>query len=161
MPRVERWRRATVLSLSSAFGLGYLPRAPGTFGTLAALPIWWAVAGWSVAAQLALVVVVGGLAVWVAAQAEWIYARHDVSKVVIDEVAGMLVAVVGVAFVWPNVVAGFVLFRLFDVLKPFPIRWLDRHVGGGFGVVLDDLMAGVYAGVLLHAFQALWIAALG
>ncbi len=148
-------RRRVVLLLSSALGLGYLPRAPGTWGTLAALPIWWLIADlpwWQ--AGLITVGVAGG-AIWVADAAERLYGAHDVQRIVIDEVAGMLVTAFLVPFRWPEVLVAFVLFRLFDMTKPPPIRQLDQKVQGGFGVVLDDLAAGVLASLLLHG--ARWL----
>jgi phosphatidylglycerophosphatase A len=139
-----------VLTLSSAFGLGYLPRAPGTWGTLAALPIWWALrdASWVVFAGVTLALTV--VAVLVSHRAEAIYGGHDVQHIVIDEVVGMLVTVVGVPFAWPEVVVGFALFRVLDATKPGPIRWVDEHVEGGLGVVLDDVAAGVAGLVAMH-----------
>ncbi len=143
--------RGVVLALATAGGLGYAPRAPGTAGTLAALPLWWACAGLP-AWQFALVAgAVTAVAVAVSSRAERIFGGHDVQHIVIDEVAGMLVTVIGVPFAWPQVVAAFVLFRVLDMTKPWPIRWLDDNVGGGLGVVVDDVAAGAVACGLLHA----------
>jgi phosphatidylglycerophosphatase A len=150
-----RPRRLLVFGLSSAAGLGYLPKAPGTWGTLAALPIWYACRGLSPLAFTVVVLLVTAFSVLVAEAAERLYGRHDVQLIVIDEVAGMLVTAIGVPFAWPEVLAGFVLFRLFDMTKPQPIRWLDEHVPGGFGVVLDDIAAGVVACGLLHGARVL------
>jgi len=144
-----------VLSLSSALGLGYMPKAAGTWGTLAALPIWWGMAALPLWGQVALVAAVALFAIAVSARAEVIYGKHDVGKIVIDEVAGMLVACIAVPFRWPEVLAAFLLFRLFDILKPPPIGWLDRRVGGGTGVVLDDLIAGLFALGLMHLARLL------
>ena len=87
--------------------------------------------------------------------AERIYGAHDVQKIVIDETAGLLVTVIGVPFRWPEVVAAFIAFRVLDMTKPWPIRWLDRNVRGGFGVVLDDLVAGAVACGALHGARLL------
>ncbi|MEK7705154.1 MAG: phosphatidylglycerophosphatase A [Myxococcota bacterium] len=143
-------KRRFILTVSSALGLGYAPVAPGTFGTLAALPIWWAASGLSLTGFVLVTVVVTVAAVVVSELAERIYGSHDVQRIVIDEVAGMLVTVIGVPFRWPEVLAAFALFRLLDATKPPPIRWFDRHVKGGFGVVLDDVVAGAIACALLH-----------
>jgi len=147
--------RAT-LALTSWFGLGYLPKAPGTWGTLGALPLWWALSRTSWPVSLAATAVLIALAIATSARAETLYGSHDVGKIVIDEVAGFLITVIGVPFGARQAVAAFLLFRLFDILKPWPIRWADRRVGGGFGVVLDDLIAGAFACALLHAGLWAW-----
>jgi phosphatidylglycerophosphatase A len=139
-----------VLALSSALGLGYLPKAPGTWGTLAALPIWWALRDVSWVVFAAVTVALTVVSILIAHRAEAIYGGHDVQHIVIDEVAGMLVTVVGVPFAWPEVLAGFILFRVLDSVKPGPIRWVDEHVEGGFGVVMDDVAAGAVGLVLMH-----------
>jgi phosphatidylglycerophosphatase A len=138
------------LAISSVLGLGYMPKAPGTFGTLAAVPLWAILAAWPLGVQLAAVAGFIGFAILASARAEAIYGRHDVQHIVIDETAGLLVAAVGVPFRWPEVVAAVVLFRVFDIVKPQPVKWADERVPGGLGVVLDDVLAGVMAGVLLH-----------
>ncbi|MBI3180332.1 MAG: phosphatidylglycerophosphatase A [Deltaproteobacteria bacterium] len=143
--------RKLALALASGLGVGYVPLAPGTLGSLVALPIWWACAELSVLAFAGVALAVSVLAVAVAGAAEQVSARHDAQYIVIDEVAGMLITGVGVPFAWPQVVAGFVLFRLLDILKPWPIGFLDRRVPGGLGVVLDDVAAGVIACLVLHA----------
>jgi phosphatidylglycerophosphatase A len=91
------------------------------------------------------------LACWAAHRAEWIWGQKDCSRIVIDEWAGFLVAMAGISPSVITVTAGFLIFRLFDVIKPFPIRWLERRVSGGMGVVVDDLAAGIYTSILMHA----------
>lgn len=143
--------RATILA-ASVFGLGFLPKAPGTWGTLAALPLWYVMRHSSFLWFLLGVFVVALIAIAVARAAEKITDGHDAQWIVIDEVAGMLVAAIGVPFSLWQVVFAFVLFRLFDALKPPPIRQLDDHVPGGLGVVVDDLAAGVFACGVQHMF---------
>lgn len=147
---VQEPYRSAVLALSSAFGLGYLPKAPGTFGTLAALPVWWLLrdVSWPVFALVALGVF--AFATWVSSWAERIYGGHDTQHIVIDEVAGMLVTVVGIPFTPINLVLAFIVFRLLDMTKPWPIRWFDDNVQGGFGVVVDDVVAGLFGCGILH-----------
>jgi len=135
-----------------AFGLGSgLSRyAPGTAGTAAAVPLylllaplgplWYAVA-------LVVVTVVGA---WLCGRASRALGVHDHGAIVIDEFAGYLLTMVGLPATWPWVLAGFVVFRLFDIVKPWPIGWVDRRVGGGVGIMLDDLLAGVYGVLLLQ-----------
>lgn len=136
--------------VATAGGIGYLPVAPGTLGSLLVLPVVpWIAAGPPLAVALG-VVAVTALAVWAAALAEDGFDVHDDGRVVIDEVAGMVVMASLVPTGWRAALLGFVAFRLFDVWKPPPIGWLDRRVGGGVGVVADDLLAGVYAGLLVR-----------
>ncbi|WP_290648902.1 phosphatidylglycerophosphatase A [Aquisalimonas sp.] len=136
--------------LALGFGTGLAPRAPGTVGTLAgialyvlllALPLW----GYLVAT---LIVVIAG--VWICDRAARDFGVHDHPAIVWDEVAGFLITMIAapVGILW--VITGFVLFRAFDVLKPWPISWLDRRVGGGFGIMADDVLAGVFAAVCLQ-----------
>jgi len=144
-------RRKLILGAASWFGLGYLPKMPGTWGTLGAIPLWWAMSGLDWPRFLIVTVSFITVAIWISNEAEKIYGKHDVQHIVIDEVAGLLVAGFLVPFAWPEVVTTFLLFRLFDMTKPGPIRWLDRHIGGGVGVVIDDVVAGVAACLVMHA----------
>lgn len=142
--------RALVIVLATAGGAGYAPVASGTVGSLVALPLvpWIArlrLESWPAAA--ALVVALAGVAVWAAGRAEAIFGASDHSRIVIDEVAGLAVAALFVPATWLAAGVTFVLFRLLDVVKPFPAGAIDRRVPGGLGVVGDDLVAGVYAGV--------------
>jgi phosphatidylglycerophosphatase A len=148
-------RRKLILGLASWFGLGFLPKAPGTWGTLGALPLWWAMADLTWAQYLTVTLTFISVSIWVSHEAEMIFGEHDVSHIVIDEVAGLLVAAFLVPFAWPEVMATFLLFRLFDITKPWPIRWLDRHIGGGVGVVVDDVVAGAAACLVMHLGFAL------
>lgn len=149
-------RDRAVLLLTSWFGAGYLPKAPGTWGTVASIPVWWAFSFLPFWSGLAATVALVGLAIWLSGLAEKIYGAHDVQRIVIDETAGLLVTVIGVPFRWPQIIAALVLFRVLDMTKPWPIRWVDRNVGGGLGVVLDDVLAGLVACGLLHAARFFW-----
>jgi len=134
-----------IMLIATGIGVGYLPVASGTWGSLVALPIHFLLTrlgtgGYLVALGLLVFVAVGS-----AGAAEKILDRADPSAVVIDEIAGMLVTL---APFQPGVLtwgAGFLLFRFFDIVKPFPVRWFDRHIHGGIGIVADDLVAGLYA----------------
>ncbi len=135
------------LVLATGLGLGFLPGAPGTFGSLLALPIAWALAwagGWLALLAGALAVTLIGI--WAAGVAERHYGEHDCQKIVIDETAGQLIAVLAVPTTIVHLLLAFGFFRLFDSLKPFPAGWVDEHVKGGLGVVLDDVVAGIQAG---------------
>jgi phosphatidylglycerophosphatase A len=145
--------------LLAAWGpCGYAPVAPGTFGTLGAIPLYLALSrvpfGWYVAATVA----VGALAVKAADRAGRYWGVADASPIVIDEVVGYLLTMALVRASWPTVLAGFVLFRIFDVLKPWPASAFDR-VKTGFGVVMDDVAAGVYACAALRGLQLLGVLA--
>jgi phosphatidylglycerophosphatase A len=138
-----------VLFLAFGFGSGLAKKAPGTFGTLAAIPVYllFAQADRLVYSLLTLMATVAG--VWICGIAAEKLGEHDFGGIVWDEVVGLLITLWVVPFSWQALVAGFVLFRFFDILKPWPIKWLDRHVQGGFGIMIDDVLAGVFAGAVL------------
>jgi len=133
------------LLLSTWFGIGLLPGIPGTFGTAGAIPLYLLLdlldAGYQ--ALLLLIVITG--AIWSSHRGHNTLGRVDPREIVIDEVAGFLVTIVFIPFTLRNLLGGFFLFRFFDIVKPPPIRTIERKVKGGYGVVLDDLVAGVYA----------------
>jgi phosphatidylglycerophosphatase A len=141
------WHPASLLA--TWFGAGLLPKAPGTGGSLAALPfaiVITALAGpWGLLVAAFAVMVLG---LWAAA----VYAAHhgtdDPSEVVIDEVAGQWLALVPVALDLRLYAIAFLAFRVFDIVKVWPANWLDRNLKGGWGIMLDDVVAGVYAGAL-------------
>jgi phosphatidylglycerophosphatase A len=134
------------VTVATGFGLGHLPGAPGTFGSLLGLPIAWGLS-WAggLPALIAGTLAVSLIGIWAAGVAERHYGEHDCQKIVIDETAGQMIAVLLVPCTWIHLALGFGFFRLFDSLKPFPAGWVDEHVEGGFGVVLDDIVAGIQA----------------
>ncbi len=141
--------------LLAAWGpCGYAPIAPGTFGTLGAIPLYLALSRLSPGAYLAVTFGFSALAAFAAERAGRYWGVADASAIVVDEVAGYLLTMALVPFSWPAALAGFVLFRIFDVLKPWPASALDR-VKNGFGVVADDLAAGVYAWAALLVLRLL------
>jgi phosphatidylglycerophosphatase A len=143
--------RTLVIVLATAGGAGYAPVASGTVGSLVALPIvpWIArVRDGSWPLGVALVVGIAALAIWTAGRAEVVFGGKDHSRIVIDEVAGMATAALFVPATWTAAIVVFVVFRIFDVLKPYPAGLIDRRGRGGFGVVGDDLVAGAYAGIV-------------
>lgn len=142
-------RRPTHL-LACGLGLGLGPFAPGTLGTLLGVAIFVAAASLPLAAYLALVAAAFGLGVAACARTSRALGVHDHPAIVWDEVVGFLVTMIALPATWPWLLAGFVLFRFFDVAKPPPIAWVDARVGGGLGIMLDDALAGVYGLVLLH-----------
>ncbi len=139
-----------IMLIATGFGLGRIPFAPGTWGTLLALPLHLALIRLAPPFYLALLAAITLIAIGSAGGAEKILDRADPGCVVIDEVAGMLVALIFIPPTVVNLVAAFLLFRLFDITKPFPVGWLDRHLHGGPGIVIDDLAAGAMAAAVMH-----------
>lgn len=148
--------RRVILFLSSNAGLGYAPVAPGTFGTLAGLPVFYLLAGLPAPLYLLTWTALLFLAFWVAERAGAIYGVADDGRIVIDELVGYLVTVALLPFSWTTALLGFVCFRCFDIVKLPPARWFDRHVKNGYGVVLDDVIAGIY-GALALRLLLLWL----
>jgi phosphatidylglycerophosphatase A len=144
-----------VTLVATALGAGFVPVAPGTAGTLVAVPIAWGAAHLGQTGYLLVLVAAIAFGIWAADVYEEATGAHDNQRIVIDEVAGYLLTLAAVPRGPFNLVVGFGLFRLFDTWKPWPVRWLDEHVGGGLGVVLDDLGAGVYGGLILLVLDRL------
>jgi phosphatidylglycerophosphatase A len=141
--------------IATALGAGYSPIAPGTCGTAVAVPLVWAIAHLPLWQFLVIALAVTLVGVWAAATADRAWGTHDSGRIVIDEVAGYLVTM---AFVdpmdrarWFVLAIGFVIFRFFDIVKPPPVRWLDENLPGGWGVVLDDVAAGVMGAAVMWA----------
>ena len=147
-PRPD-WRDP-VQFVACGFGSGLAPVAPGTFGTLVALPLWWLLQPLPLVAYLGLVVVLAALGVWLCDRAASRLGVHDHPAIVWDEIVGYLVTMVAAPAGWLPMLLGFVLFRAFDIVKPWPIRWFDRKVHGGLGIMLDDLVAGLFAALVLQ-----------
>jgi phosphatidylglycerophosphatase A len=138
--------RNPVHFLAFGFGSGLAPKAPGTFGTIAALPLVVLLALYcSLPVYIALTVIASVVGIWICGITAKDMQVHDDSSIVWDEVAGMLITMIAVPLSWQTVLAGFILFRIFDILKPWPISYLDKHVHGGFGIMVDDVLAGVFA----------------
>ena len=136
--------------VATGFWVGKVPWAPGTFGTLLAIPLVWALqkSGPFPYMVASLLITIG--AIFLCEWQERVSGTHDSREVVIDEVAGFLITMTWLPPHWQAYVVGFALFRFLDAVKPFPISWLDRNVKGGFGVVLDDVAAGIVANIALQ-----------
>lgn len=148
--------RDPVLWLAFGFGSGLAPRAPGTFGTLPGIALAWLIA--ALAASYAVpegylvaiaVVLLSPLGVFLCGRASEKLGVHDHGGIVFDEIVGVLIPFILIPVTPLNLLWGFLAFRLFDVLKPWPISWLDRRVSGGLGIMVDDLLAGIFALVAL------------
>ena len=138
-----------ILVLSSWFGSGLAPFASGTFGSLAAVPLVIGFGFLGPWAAFFCVAGISGLAIWVSGEAENLLGKKDPSAIVIDEVAGLSLTMFLIPISWLSLCAGFLLFRLFDIVKPWPANRAER-LSGGLGIVLDDLVAGVYAHLALR-----------
>jgi phosphatidylglycerophosphatase A len=143
-------KQKTILFLATGGLIGYSPIAPGTFGSLAALPLCWFISLSGVKPALVLVPALVVASTWIAHAAEKIELQKDPKQVVVDEICGMAVTLFALPFTPVFILSGFALFRVFDILKPFPIRWVDKKVPGGLGIMLDDILAGVFANALLR-----------
>ncbi|MCQ8104611.1 phosphatidylglycerophosphatase A [Methylomonas sp. SURF-2] len=142
--------RDPLLFLAFGFGSGLSGKMPGTFGTLAAVPLYLLLLqgpGW-LYLFATLAGIVGG--VYICDKAAQKLQVHDYGGIVWDEIAGFLITMCWLPFSWQTLLAGFALFRLFDIVKPWPIGWLDRHVQGGMGIMLDDVAAGLLAALVLN-----------
>ncbi|WP_375055706.1 phosphatidylglycerophosphatase A [Zobellella sp. DQSA1] len=140
--------------LALGFGSGLSPVMPGTMGTLAAIPLYLLIQGlpqWAYVGLLVLGFVAGIKICEAATQA---IGRHDHGAIVWDEIIGFGITMIAAPAGWGWILAGFVLFRFFDIIKPWPIRWFDRKVHGGFGIMLDDVIAGLFALVCLQLLAA-------
>jgi phosphatidylglycerophosphatase A len=136
--------------LATGFYIGKIPLAPGTFGSLIGLPLCFLLAEIQLSAAIIAVLLIIALAIWISNVAERTLERKDPGCIVIDEIAGMVVTLIGLPFNLTTATIGFILFRILDILKPFPIRILDKRLPGGLGIVADDVVAGIFANVLIR-----------
>lgn len=153
-PSRPRFRIAhPVHFLALGFGAGLAPWMPGTAGTLAAIPVYLLVAQLPLAYYLVVTLACGLVGIWLCDRTARDAGVHDHPAIVWDEIVGYLITMIAIPPSWYAVLAGFLLFRLFDIVKPWPIRLLDRYVKGGFGIMIDDVAAGALA---LAAMHAIW-----
>ena len=143
--------RNPVHFLAFGLGSGAVPKAPGTFGTLAAVPLYLLLSLLPLNVYLLVLIAAFGLGIWICEKTSHDLGVHDHGGIVWDEFVGFWLTMVAAPSGWPYVVAGFLLFRFFDILKPFPINYFDRHIKGGLGIMLDDAVAGSFAWLCLQA----------
>jgi phosphatidylglycerophosphatase A len=139
-----------IFILASWFGSGVLPFAPGTWGSLISLPFAFGAYSFGFiysCFSLALIIILSFL---ISEAAMKIFHNEDPPQVVIDETAGIFITLFLIPLSWISIIGGFILFRVFDILKPFPAGLIDRRFGGGVGIVLDDVVAGIYANICLR-----------
>lgn len=143
------WRNP-VHFLAFGFGSGAAPLAPGTFGTLVAIPIFLLfslVDIWLYLVLTGLMLMVG---IWLCHVTARDLGVHDHSGIVWDEIVGYLITMIAAPVGWLPILLGFFLFRFFDILKPWPVNWADKRVPGGLGIMLDDVLAGIYSALVLQ-----------
>lgn len=141
-----------IMFIASGAYSGYLPKAPGTWGSLLGVGLWAGLHKLELLPYAGVVAALFIVGIACAGSAEKILDSGDPGLVVIDEIVGQLIALAAVPFHPVTALLGFVLFRLFDILKPFPVNWLDKHLHGGLGIMLDDVMAGLYAFFVMQLF---------
>lgn len=145
--------------IAFGFGTGLSPKAPGTVGTLVGLPLFGLLSLLPLEGFLAVTALLFVLGCWVCGESARLLGVHDHGGIVFDEIVGFQLAALPLLLdfhgpLWLGLVLAFALFRFFDVVKPWPIRWLDRRVHGGVGIMLDDLLAGAFAGIVLQLLSA-------
>lgn len=139
--------------LAFGFGSGLAPVAPGTFGTLMAIPLYLLMMQLSLVPYLIVVAVVCITGIWICDKSSKLLGVHDHGGIVWDEFAGFFITMIAAPAGWLWIIIGFALFRLFDIWKPWPISLLDKKVDGGLGIMIDDIVAGVYALICVQALH--------
>lgn len=141
--------------LSLGFGTGLMPIAPGTAGTLIAIPIYGLLQGLSLAHYLIFILIAALFGCYLCQRTAKVLKRPDPPQVVWDEMVGYWFTMIAAPYGWRWIFMGFILFRIFDIVKPWPISWLERSLPGGFGIMMDDIAAGLCAAACLQIF--VWI----
>lgn len=146
--------KTLTMAIATGLWVGFLPKAPGTWGSLFAFLPWLLIKGLTLPFYLLTLISVFIIGFFAAGSAEKILDRADAGPIVIDEILGMFIALL----LCPNhpvaLVLAFILFRIFDIAKPFPVSWFDQRIHGGFGIMMDDVIAGLYA---LICLQIIWL----
>jgi phosphatidylglycerophosphatase A len=145
-----------IIAIATGCYVGKLPKAPGTWGSAAAFVPWFFIREFSLPIYLTIIAALFIVGFFAAGSAEKIMDQPDPGCIVIDEIVGMLIALTFVPDQPAAWLLAFILFRIFDIWKPFPVSWFDRHIHGGLGIMLDDVMAGVYALVCLQIIRVLF-----
>lgn len=138
----------SVLFLASGLFLGLIPLAPGTFGSLLGILLHWLLSNLPIFLEICFLGFVVLISVWISGRAELLLENRDPSQIVLDEIVGMAIALAGAPLEPSLVIIAFLAFRFFDIWKPFPIRYIDRSIHGGWGIVLDDVAAGIMANLV-------------
>jgi phosphatidylglycerophosphatase A len=144
------FREKSVMFLATGCFIGNIPFAPGTFGTILGLPLCFLLAKTELPVAVLLTAIFIIFAILISHDAEKILKKNDPGCIIIDEIAGLVVTFIGLNFNMISAPAGFIIFRFFDILKPFPIRLIERKLSGGTGIVMDDVAAGIYSNLVLR-----------
>jgi len=151
------FKQKAVMFLATGCFVGYIPFAPGTFGTILGIPLSFFLSKVDLSLAVFLIAIFIFFAVWIAGQAEEILKQKDPGAIVIDEIAGFVLTLLGLPFNLFSATAGFLIFRGLDILKPYPISFLEKKISGGAGIVVDDVAAGILGNlvlrVVLYVFQ--------
>lgn len=142
-----------VVCIALGLGSGLSPKAPGTAGTLATVPLFLAIQYLPLMVYALITLAITLIGIWICSYSSKKLGVHDHPAIVIDEVAGFLITMFAAPAGWQWMLAGFILFRFFDAVKPWPISWLDKNVHGGLGIMIDDVVAGL---VSLSLLQTYW-----
>jgi phosphatidylglycerophosphatase A len=143
--------------IAFGFGTGTIPVAPGTFGTLIAIPFYLFLTAYSPTTYIILTIAISVFSIWLCNKVSQEINVHDHQGMCIDEIVGYLVTMIGAPYGWRWILLGFVLFRIFDIWKPWPIRQVDAQVTGGLGMILDDVLAGVYSLIIIHILARVFV----
>jgi len=147
--------RNLILTLATGLGLGYFPKFPGSIGTLLAIPLYYLFTNLDLTTYCVTLVAFIGMSIWVSNVASQFFEEEDSSHIVIDEVAGFLVTLSFHPFNWVTIIAGYILFRFFDISKWFGVGTIEKRCRGGVGIVLDDVLAGIWASICLFGIEYL------
>ncbi len=143
--------------LAFGFGSGLAPIAPGSWGTLAAIPLYLLCAELPLLLYISICILGGVVGIYLCGYSASNLKVHDHPGIVWDEFVGFFITMTGFTLNWHNLLLGFFLFRIFDILKPWPIKWIDQRVTGGLGIMLDDVVAGLFAWSCLFGINYLWL----
>jgi phosphatidylglycerophosphatase A len=154
-PKPSYFLKSPILFFAFGMGSGLAPKAPGTAGTLVALLIWFFLADLPIEIYMVIVAIAAIFGIYLCGRAAKELGIYDHPGIVWDEFVGLWIAMIGLPVTWSSIIAGFFLFRVFDILKPWPIGWIDKNFNGGLGIMLDDIVAGIATAVTIYAVKAL------
>ena len=149
-------KQKSVMFLATGCFIGNISFAPGTFGSILGLPLCFLLSKIDLLVAVFLTVIFVFFAIWIAQGAEKIVNKEDPGCIVIDEIAGILVTFIGLPFNIISIAFGFLIFRALDIWKPYPIRYMERNLSGGTGIVMDDVAAGICSNLLLRGIFFLY-----